>query len=656
MKIFLEKVFSKRKRGFTLVEILAVVIILGILATISVPTYNKIIRRSRVADGLNVLELLASAQDKYYVQNGIYAAELEKLNAPLKDVRVSDTPPYTTIDTINFTYSKGIDKTSNCLFAESKDPRMPYTLVKNYKTKATVGCTGTSCDDLTDYVGPVANLSELCPTGQEACQLTDEICKEQGFPGLDPAAKCDCLKNDDPPGTGCNSSQDTPWVDTGENCKYTGPIPEYGNRTSSSSSNNDEPNPGGGLVPEPQGVCGTISERYVCNKKTGKMEKQTQCGYKKCPKDYKLDKSCNCVPYKECNGPIPLCSGGYSKCDPCPSAPDLPSIIEEMYAQNTHEPAIRGTDPGNPPATTECYHCGFRKNAEAPVCDHATGQWVCQGNEDEPCEEISGFMSVYGDACDGDGVAGTYCGKLRLTDVQCKQDCGDIRGVNPNSCGKPYLNPVYGGCVLAPGNACFDGQTKSCGEVVEPGHTNERGDEIGQEIGGAKVCYKCQWSGCVKCGKYTTKYRKCTDPDMVIHPNNPGGSQRGETPRGHSEEDFCGNISSKQGECNYYTQQWTDIFEGSCEGSYYSPKPCHKNTAHHQNERGDRKVGPECYVQKQDCAVLPGTGGMYGWVESTSCEPKASWVECETGDEEPGRVCKDCKWVYKADPGTPPVS
>ena len=187
MRTILNSIKSRYKRGFTLVELLVVVIILGVLAVITVPTYNKLIRKSRVSDGLNVLEMLASAQEKYYVQNETYAGRMAKLNAPLKDRWQDNINNTDKLDTTNFTYSKGTNSsqvTSNCIYAASRDPKMNYTLVKNYKTHSKTGCMGPDCAKLTEYVGAAAE--GLCPPGQE-CYLTNDDCEY----GVDPEL-CAC--------------------------------------------------------------------------------------------------------------------------------------------------------------------------------------------------------------------------------------------------------------------------------------------------------------------------------------------------------------------------------------------------------------------------------------------------------------------------------
>ena len=60
------------RKGFSLIELMIVVAIVGILAAVAAPAYFKHILRSRQVDGAHRLLDIKTAQEKYYVLNDQY--------------------------------------------------------------------------------------------------------------------------------------------------------------------------------------------------------------------------------------------------------------------------------------------------------------------------------------------------------------------------------------------------------------------------------------------------------------------------------------------------------------------------------------------------------------------------------------------------------
>lgn len=61
-----------RKKGFTLIELMTVVIIVGILASAAVPIYRGQIKRAIAAEGEALLGSVRTAELVYYSEHGTY--------------------------------------------------------------------------------------------------------------------------------------------------------------------------------------------------------------------------------------------------------------------------------------------------------------------------------------------------------------------------------------------------------------------------------------------------------------------------------------------------------------------------------------------------------------------------------------------------------
>ena len=70
---------SKRK-GFTLIEMLVVVLIIGIIAAIALPQYQKAVLKSRYTQLMVMGDAIHRAQDAYYLAHGKYSLKINDLD------------------------------------------------------------------------------------------------------------------------------------------------------------------------------------------------------------------------------------------------------------------------------------------------------------------------------------------------------------------------------------------------------------------------------------------------------------------------------------------------------------------------------------------------------------------------------------------------
>ena len=74
-----------KNHAFTLIELLVVVLIIGILAAIALPQYQKAVARSRAVQAMVTLQAITQAQKEYYLANGVYSGNKENLSISFDD-------------------------------------------------------------------------------------------------------------------------------------------------------------------------------------------------------------------------------------------------------------------------------------------------------------------------------------------------------------------------------------------------------------------------------------------------------------------------------------------------------------------------------------------------------------------------------------------
>jgi type IV pilus assembly protein PilE len=82
---------KSHQHGITLIELIIVTVIIGILAAIAVPSYRQYVIRSQRTDATEALLRLATAQEKFYLQNNRYALESERATAPPDGLGIDGT-------------------------------------------------------------------------------------------------------------------------------------------------------------------------------------------------------------------------------------------------------------------------------------------------------------------------------------------------------------------------------------------------------------------------------------------------------------------------------------------------------------------------------------------------------------------------------------
>ncbi|UUX94600.1 type IV pilin protein [Aquabacterium sp. J223] len=77
---------AARRRGFTLIELMLVIVVLGVLGLVALPSYRDAVVRSRRADGVAALTAVQQAQERWRSNHPSFTTSLA-------DLRLASTSP-----------------------------------------------------------------------------------------------------------------------------------------------------------------------------------------------------------------------------------------------------------------------------------------------------------------------------------------------------------------------------------------------------------------------------------------------------------------------------------------------------------------------------------------------------------------------------------
>ena len=122
---------AERQRGFTLIEIMIAVAIIGILMSIALPSYKDYVKRGRIASGLAPLADMGGKLEQFFQDNRTYDGACTANSL----VPVPDHP--------FFTYTCALDKTTFTVTATGSGPMDGFVYTLNQKGDRATTSAGT---------------------------------------------------------------------------------------------------------------------------------------------------------------------------------------------------------------------------------------------------------------------------------------------------------------------------------------------------------------------------------------------------------------------------------------------------------------------------------------------------------------------------------
>ena len=129
---------KKRQHGITLIELMIVVVIVGILASLAVPAYGRYVMRAKRTDATSALLQIAAAQERFYLQNNTYSGDPAALG-------IAGTPDNLYALTIAGAGAAGYTATATAQGTQAADTGCATFSINQLGQRTATGTDGDDC-------------------------------------------------------------------------------------------------------------------------------------------------------------------------------------------------------------------------------------------------------------------------------------------------------------------------------------------------------------------------------------------------------------------------------------------------------------------------------------------------------------------------------
>ncbi|WP_428898009.1 prepilin-type N-terminal cleavage/methylation domain-containing protein [Parelusimicrobium proximum] len=557
---------SHRRRGFTLIEISVVVVIIAVLAALAVPAYQKSVERSKATEASTILNKIISEQEKLAAfNNGTYADNFGQLSPVIQGKKTSGK----TVESQNFTYS--LEKVGNIAYAKAT-PKSKY----KYTIRTSTYNTTNMCAE-GDDAGMVSSLFKGCDTICDS--IAQATCTSSGGTWGASSCSCSCPSNKQQVGSYCY----TPCESCASGTASTGH--QYVEQAAAAGTTCCAAKPCSGKAPDMTEPCGnkcgtrTRTAPVVCDGTTGKW---TEPAWGACTGEGECEEGKSGSYGGGTRICLPGCTWGPVLCDTGTTwIPELDKCSDKIVGGSCDDTECKGgtvtidtTNSSKPLCICTCpkgttYDGKGNCIADKPVvCDD--GYKLVSGK----CEPICAPGTYYEEQLDGAWLCQSgscSAGKVVVDDIVCKTPCLEFCRLGTERDPSVKYSEDGACCKEADSSGCATGQIKVEGVCKTPCRLclsgYERTSSKYEEDGACckKQDVKCgeneTWDGkkCVCQGKVLESSGKCCVGDNLLDVRDGGCC----------EEKFCSYFNSEgQMACAIQCARNTPSHQHGCQSKY----------------------------------------------------------------------------------------
>jgi len=139
------RIDAQREKGFTLIEVMIVVAVVGILLAIGVPAYQQFIVKSKRVEATSLLMEAAGEQQRFYTENNRFATDMTEMGYANAQVN-SETGLYTVSVTASTRSSYTLTAAPVATESQARDADCGSFTINSGGLKGIVGGTETAED------------------------------------------------------------------------------------------------------------------------------------------------------------------------------------------------------------------------------------------------------------------------------------------------------------------------------------------------------------------------------------------------------------------------------------------------------------------------------------------------------------------------------